>query len=159
MGHLTRAFGQDWYRLNAAERADRAFAEVLPDWVDPRPLSFTQPPPRQPPPVDHWIFGFKRGKMLEHWDKGLFLDRDKAEFVTCEEFERRHPGIIARTAPDADEPARRARIRRERREHKIWRAIFRRFNTPPWEREGVSRATWYRRRGKASKPESGGEPR
>jgi hypothetical protein len=50
MGHLIRVFGQDWYRLAAPERAGRPLGDVLPDWVDPRPVCFTQPPPRNPPP-------------------------------------------------------------------------------------------------------------
>ena len=158
MGHLIRVFGQDWYRLAAPERAGRPLGEVLPDWVDPRPVCFTQSPPRNPPPPNFWIFRFKRGKMLEHWDKGLFFDRAAAGFITREEYERRHPGILARDAPEAGEPARRARFRRERREHKIWSAIYRRAGLQPWERDGVSRATWYRRSAKASKPEGGGEP-
>jgi hypothetical protein len=29
-------------------------------------------------------------------------------------------------------------------------ARLRHLHTPPWEREGVSRATWYRRRAKAA---------
>jgi hypothetical protein len=105
MGHLIRVFGQDWYRLAAPERAGRPLGDVLPDWVDPRPVCFTQPPPRNPPPPDFWIFRFKRGKMLEHWDKGLFFDRAAAGFITREEYERRHPGILARDAPEAGEPA------------------------------------------------------
>ena len=104
MGHLIRVFGQDWYRLAAPERAGRPLGDVLPDWVDPRPVCFTQSPPRNPPPPDFWIFRFKRGKMLEHWDKGLFFDRAAAEFITREEYERRHPGILARDAPEAGEP-------------------------------------------------------
>jgi hypothetical protein len=84
MGHLIRVFGQDWYRLAAPERAGRPLGEVLPDWVDPRPVCFTQSPPRNPPPPNFWIFRFKRGKMLEHWDKGLFFDRAAAAKTASE---------------------------------------------------------------------------
>jgi hypothetical protein len=108
MGHLIRVFGQDWYRLAAPEGAGRPLSEVLPDWVDRRPVCFTQSPPRNPHPPNFWIFRFKRGKMLKHWDKGLFFDRAAAEFIPREEHERRHPGILARDAPEAGEPARRA---------------------------------------------------
>jgi hypothetical protein len=45
-----------------------------------------------------------RGKMPEHCGKGLFFDRAAAEFLTREEYERRHAGILAGDAPEAGEP-------------------------------------------------------
>jgi hypothetical protein len=38
----------------------------------------------KPAPADFWIFRFKRGKMLEHWDKGLFFDRAAAAKTASE---------------------------------------------------------------------------
>jgi hypothetical protein len=131
MGHLTRAFGQDWYRVEAEEATGATWADDVPDWVDPRPLSFNQPPQRDVI-EQSFFFRLNHAKMEEYWDRGFFFDRAAPEFVTRAKYERRHPGILARDAPEANEPARRARIRRERRMRKIQRAIHRREQERFW---------------------------
>jgi hypothetical protein len=158
MGHLIRVFGQDWYRLAAPERAGRPLGEVLPDWVDPRPCASRN---RRPETRPRQTSGSSASSAAKCWSTGTKASSSTAPprgSSPARNTSADTPASSPATPPRPANPPRRARFGRERREHKIWSAIYRRAGLQPWERDGVSRATWYRRSAKASKPEGGGEP-
>jgi hypothetical protein len=119
--HIIRVFCQDWYRLNAEECIGKTWADDVPDRGNPKPCGL----PQASGYFDHYLFAFNRAKMLEHWDKGLWFDRANADFVTPEEYGRRHPNAPPRKAPELGRE-RRMFIRRERRLFKIERTIWER---------------------------------
>jgi hypothetical protein len=123
MAHIMRVFAQDWFRLSAGECTGNTWADDVPDWVNPKPLAL----PQANGYFDQYLVAFNHGKMLEYWDKGFWFDRTNAEFVTPEEYGRRHPNAPPRKAPDL-EREHRMLIRRKRRLFKIERAIWERHN-------------------------------